>query len=245
MSRRTISHLVASAGIAVALTLASSSAPEARAVPVQARFAEDPRCDVLPAQPLSHELGNAAIFPPNEAIISDTQPVTFTVCVQNDGLANDWLVQMVNVSGIAWQDLFFVCDQGVTVGNADGTVADVALAPNVFTDAFRIDGTVTPGINNNLLFESGPVDEIFQPGETWRFAVSNFMALNAAGGFQPPRFNTPGVFAGSSPFGPNSTGNASILANPVPEPGLLGGALGLGAAALLLRRRARRACTGC
>jgi hypothetical protein len=240
MSRHTISHLIASAGIAVAAAFASSSTPEARAVPVLGLYAEDARCDQLPGQLLSHEIGNSVVFPNNEAINVGSQPVTFTVCVQNDGLANDWVVQMTNVSSTAWRDLFFVCDQGVIVGNSDGTVADVAVAPAVFTDAFRIDGTVTPGLNNNLLSESGPLDEIFQPGETWRFAVSNFMALTPAGTFSPPRFNSPGVFSGSSPIGPNSVGNASILANPVPEPGALGVALGIGAAALLMRRRSRR-----
>jgi hypothetical protein len=88
-----------------------------------------------------------------------------------------------------------------------------------------------------LFFESGPIDEILQPGEIWRFNVSNFMAITPAGGFQPPIFVTPGVFAGSSPFG-TTNGNASILANPVPEPGVI--SIVIGSAAAMLMRRPRR-----
>jgi hypothetical protein len=208
----------------------------AHAVPVAGQYLEDARCDPIPNQGLRHELGQQGPFPINEGLEINFQASTFTVCVPNDGLANDWNVQIRNVSGQAWKDLFFVVDAGTTFGNADGSIRDAVGAPNVFTDAMRIDGTVTLGVNNNLLFESGPVDEILQPGEIWRFNVSNFNNATAAGGFQPPIFITPGIFAGSSPFG-STNGNASILANPVPEPATV--SVLLGAAALLLRRPTR------
>lgn len=210
----------------------------ARAVPIVGQYIEDPRCDVVPTQGLRDELGQVGIFPANESLEINFQPTNQTVCVQNDGLANDWIVQIRNVSGQAWRDLFFVVDSGSTFGNADGSIRDVVGAPNVIADAMRIDGTVTLGVNNNLLFESGPVDEILQPGEIWRFNVSNFNNAGAAGGFQPPIFITPGRFAGSSPIG-TTNGNASILANPVPEPGVISLVLG-GAVAMLLRRPRRR-----
>jgi MYXO-CTERM domain-containing protein len=207
----------------------------ARAVPVNGQFIEDPRCDVVPSQFLTHELGQFGFFPINESFEWQFQPSNFTVCVPNDGLANDWNVQIRNTSGIPWMNLFFVVDVGSVYGNADGRLHDVNLAPGVFTDAMRIDGTVTAGVNNNLLFESGPVDEIFSPGEIWRFNVSNFnnnAALN-----NPPIFRSPGVFAGSSPVG-TAGGNASILAVPVPEPTTVSVAL-LGAGAALRHRRRR------
>jgi hypothetical protein len=122
------------------------------------------------------------------------------------------------------------------IGNADGNMIDIVGAPGVVTDAFRIDGTVTPGINNNLLFESGAVDEIFSPGETWRFNVSNFAG---PGGISPPPIlNTPGKFAGSDPIVVPPINTASILAIPVPEPATTSLIL-LGAGALLLRRPRR------
>jgi hypothetical protein len=160
------------------------------AVPITGVYNEDPRCDIVPSQTLTHELGEQQFFPVNESIAVQVSHATFTVCVPDDGIANDWIIQMTNTSGVAWQNLFFVADLGLTIGNADGNMIDVVGAPGVVTDAFRIDGTVTPGVNNNLLGESGAVDEIFSPGETWRFTVSNY--FDPAGTAPAPMFRNPG-----------------------------------------------------
>ena len=136
---------------------------------------------------------NALIFPINEGIVSVSQ-ANSTVCVPQDSTTlNDWIVQITNVSGIAWQNLFFCSNLGLTIGNADGLLMDVANAPGVVTDAFRIDGTVTfvPGGNNNLISEDGIQDEIFSNGETWCFNVSNFNNPNSTT-FPPVFLNTPG-----------------------------------------------------
>lgn len=207
------------------------------AVPVVAVYNEDPRCDPIISQTLSHELGEQQFFPINESFIPLVTPATFTVCVPDDLIQNDWIVQITNTSGQAWQNLFFVADLGLTIGNADGNMIDVINAPGVTTDAFRIDGTVTLGANNNLLGESGAVDEIFAPGETWRFNVSNY--FDPAGTAPPPQFRIPGKFAGSEPFVMPPFSTASIVATPVPEPSTLF-AIVLPAAALLMRRRSRR-----
>jgi len=228
-----------------ATTLAAASmisisqlAQTARAVPVLGIYHEDPRCDTLPNQTLTHELGEQQFFPINEAFAVNVNPATFTVCVPDDGIPNDWIVSITNVSGTAWKNLFFVADLGIKVGNADGSMEDAIGAPNVLSDAFRIDGTVTVGLNNNLLGESGPVDEIFQPGETWRFNVSNFAGPAGTAPF-PPIFRTPGQFAGSSPFVIPPISTASILAIPaVPEPTVIG-LIGCVTGALLLRRPRR------
>jgi hypothetical protein len=235
MNRNNLRNLITTASIASASLLLS--ARSASAVPINALYTDDPRCDAIPSQIPTHELGDLATFPQNEAIRMTPTPVTFTVCVQNDGLANDWVVDMINLSGQSWKNLFFVCDHNVTVGNADGSMQDTVGAPNILTDAFKIDGTVTPGINNNLLTESINADEIFQPGEIWRFAVSNYMAVDSTGVFQAPLNVTPGLFAGSTNF-PATPGNCSILASPVPEPGTMS-LVAIGASALLLRRRRR------
>lgn len=235
MNSSTLRKLVAATTITSGALLTSLCAS---AVPINGVYLDDARCDAIPNQALKHEIGDAAVFPINEGIIYTVSPAAFTVCVPNDGAPNDWIVNMTNVSGVAWRDLFFVTDLGVTVGNADGSVFDVAGAPGAITDAFRIDGTVTLGLNNNLLGESGAADEIFSPGETWRFNVSNFSPINTAG-FMPPIFITPGIFSGSSLF-PSTPGNASILANPVvPEPATM--SLLMVATAGLLLRRPRRA----
>lgn len=223
-----IMYLSAAAGLLTGAT-------PAQAVPVTGRYQDvAAACDLVPNQILTHELGDATTFPLNEAVVVNVAPVNFTVCVPNDGLANDWVVQIRNVSGQAWRDLFFVVDNGASVGNYDGELDDLALAPNVFSQAFKIDGTVTvTGMNDNLLFESGPVDEIFQPGEVWRFAVSNFN--NYAASNAPPIFTSPGRFSGSSPLGTFGS-TASILATPVPEPSA-GLALLVTSSFLLMRRR--------
>jgi hypothetical protein len=236
MTARAIRKLIASTAIASLAALVA--VPAARAVPVNGLYLEDARCDALPNQTLSHELGVSPPFPANESIIQFTStPAQTTVCVPNDGLANDWIVSIQNTSGLAWRDRYFECKQGATAGNADGTVVDLVGAPNVPTDAFKIDGTVTLGLNNNLLTETINPNEIFEPGEIWRFNVSNFMAIGPAGGFLSPNFATPGVFAGSWPV--DSVGNnASILAIPVPEPTTVG-AMIVATAALLMRRPRR------
>jgi hypothetical protein len=221
------------------LTLAATTALLAAAkvsyaVPVTAVYIEDQRCDTIPNQTLTHELGEQQFFPINESFAPVVSPATFTVCVQDDGIANDWIVQITNTSGIAWKDMFFVADLGLRVGNADGNMIDAVGQPGVVTDAFRIDSL---GINANLLAESGPADNVFQAGETWRFNVSNF--FDPAGLAPQPIFRLPGKFAGSEPY-PNAAGStASIVATPVPEPSTLF-AIALPAAALLMRRRSRR-----
>jgi hypothetical protein len=208
-------------------------ATDVAAVPVQGAYFEDPRCDPVPDQPLPHEIGETAVFPVDELI--DVLVFTGTpICVPDDGAPNDFLVSITNLSPFPYVNLFFVADEDVFVGNSDGVVADLAGAPGIVADAFRIDGTVTvTGLNDNLLFESLAINEIFEPGETWEFLVTNFVV--PAGGVPTPVFDSPGLFAGSSVGVPLS--NASILATQIPEPStalLLG--IGLSGLAFLRRR---------
>jgi PEP-CTERM motif len=210
------------------------TAPDtARAVPVTGSYVDDSRCDAVPSQSLGHEIGETTGFPLNERILVFVSQAYSYTCVGDDGAPNDFVVQMTNLSSFAYTDLFFVADDGILIGNADGTVEDVIGAPGIFADAFKIDGTVTVGANNPLMGESGTVNEIFEPGETWRFIVTNVVFPANI----PPSlvFDSVGGFAGSSAGFPAST--ASILANQVvPEPStaLL---VGLGFASLALARR--------
>jgi hypothetical protein len=211
-------------------------AGSARAVPVDGTYIEDPRCDFHPNQSLPHEIGEFT-FPIDErisSVVTTFQPI----CVGDDGIANDWLVEIRNLTPFPYINLFFVADRGGSVGNADGTVLDAADPLGIRTDAFRIDGTVTvTGVNDNLRFESIAVNEIFEPGERWQFVVANFFV--PAGAPATPLFDSPGGFAGTSSGFPPS--NASILATQVPEPSvalLLG--LGLSGLAFLRRRDATR-----
>jgi hypothetical protein len=215
-----------------ASVLAWCTAPTASAVPISGLYIEDARCDTLPNMNLSHELGDASTFPANEAILVFVSPTNTTICVPNDGIANDWNVQITNVSGQAWQDLYFVANANNGVGNADGSVLDLSNAAIPPSDAFRIDGTVTPGATNSLV-ESGIADEIFSPGETWRFMVSNFQ--HPSGVSPVPAFLSPGLFAGTASV--TTLDQASILANPVPEPATVAMLTVIGAGMVLRRRR--------
>src|SRR3954466_4888206 len=101
-------HQLLLAAAAVGLCAAA-----ARAVPVVGLYQDDARCDPIPNQGLTHEIGNAAIFPPNEAIIFQSTPVQQYICVQDDLIQNDWVVQMQNLSGVAWKNVFFVANHGL------------------------------------------------------------------------------------------------------------------------------------
>jgi len=233
MNRENVSKLIASVALGAALNFA---VPNAGAVPVTGVYTDDARLDNIPNQTLTHELGEQQFFPPNEAFSVFVSP-SVNYIVPDDGFLNDWNVQINNISGIAWTDLFFVADLGLTIGNADGVVIDVVNAPGVVVDAFKIDGTVTAGVNNSLQNESSTVDEIFSPGESWRFTVTNYHDPNF-GTIPPVLFRAPGIFAGSEPYVVPAISTANILANPVPEPTSV--ALIVLAAVVLTRRRRMR-----
>jgi hypothetical protein len=209
-----------------------ASASRVRATPVSGRFVNDARGDAIADQLLGREIGDVAMFPAIDAIAYHTHHYNQTIGIADDGVQNDWSVHITNVSGQSWINLYFVADLGVTIGNSDGKMEDQIGASGVFTDAFRIDAS---GTNANLLSESKTQDGILEPGEDWLFAVSNFgTGINQI----PPTLITPGIFAGSSTPGLTS-GNASILATPAPEPTALG-VVALITSALLRRPRHRR-----
>jgi hypothetical protein len=189
-------------------------AQAANAVSVTAPFVDDARCDPVLDQTLTHELGGPpfAVWPIDSTIAFGSISAP-PICAA--GPNPNWEVTITNFSPIAYTDLFFVADEGNTIGNADGTIFG--------QDAFRIDA-IGP-TNANLLFESIAADGIFDPFESWTFLVSDFLVTTGPSG--APFFGSFGV------AGPTTGGivsNASIVANPVPIPAavyLFGSALGL------------------
>jgi hypothetical protein len=223
MKRKSLQHVL-TAAISIALGAAVSNAD-----PVSGQFANDSRGDSIANIQLPRELGDSRFFQISDALIYHDHRVHFPV-PNDDGIANDWLVHITNVSGQAFQDLFFVADAGATIGNADGTVHDAIGAPGVWTDAFRIDSV---GTNANLIMESILADGILQSNEEWEFVVTNF---NTGVNSLVPTLTSPGVFSGSSPMQGIGGTNASILGVPVPEPSTLS-ILALMALASMRQRR--------
>ena len=190
------------------------NAGTALAVPVQAHYIDSTNCDSHGEQFPSHELGDAvSSFPLAELIQVSVQSGPI-VCVPDDGAPDDFLVTITNMGSVAYTDLFFVVDSGSTVGNFDGFIEDLMGPPGVFEQAFRIDGTVTLGLNDNLIFESMGINEIFEPGETWRFLVTNFIT--------PASLLPAPVFGSARPFAATSTSltrTASSGASPASKTG--------------------------
>jgi len=218
-------QIITNGTIGLVAAIAIAAVPAA-GYPVQGQFTNDPtHCDNPPDVLLTHELGDPAVFPIEEQVFIDAKLTSITVCAPDDGIANDWEIRMINLGTTYWQDVHFVADEATyfALGNWDGYISDLALpGPK---EAFRIDSL---GTNANLVYESGASDNILEPGEAWTWYLTNF-DYGAA-----PVFDSVGAFSWSSASGPPS--NASILANPVPEPATAA-VLVLGAATLLRRRR--------
>jgi len=186
-----------------------------------------------PGSATIHELGNAPAFPPDELIDSWTVGVDpYVPCPASDfpGVPNI-RVAMVNLTGKAWDTVYYVADWGLTfVSNMDEFVGQAGTAPPWL--AFKIDSL---GENTPLVLESMIADNIWQPGERWEFILQDYW--NSAGGLAH-QFGSMGIAAGSVgdniPGGVVSTG--SIL---VPEPawGFAGMALAGLVAVVILRRR--------
>jgi hypothetical protein len=185
--------------------------------------------DPLVLPNMVHELGDKPPFPDDEWIESSYTITQYTPCTQNPdnpGKPNIE-VSITNMTTTFWYDLHYVSD---ALQEADGTIVPETLLSNDdgFVNgglAFRIDWV---GANTPLVFESKTVDTIFEPGETWRFVIQDF--VSPPGG-PPAPFDSIGVGIGSSGF-PLSTG--SIIATPEPATLLV---LALGLIPALIRRR--------
>lgn len=223
-------------------------AGRAQALPIVGAVVNDPRCDPVNDR-LVEELGlhiaYGGPFPEHEGIYFSATATDQYVCVSDDGVANDWLVFITNLTGKSYGDgagrpLYFVANTGNTIGNSDGqadwSVPSIPVPAGGLADAFRINST---GVNDNLIYESFAPDQIFAPGETWGFLVTNFVTVG--GGALAPSFLSLGHSVGNT-VSTLGTGTASIVVG-VPEPSTwammaLAG-LGLGGMARSRRRTAR------
>ena len=182
-----------------------------QAVPTIVNYDDGPQ-DPLYVPSYVHELGNGPLFPDEELILSayegDTQHIP---CPQldNPDMPN-LVVSITNLTNQSWAELWYVADPETYLTNHDGWINGEL--------AFKIDNV---GLNTPLLFESMSPNLVFEPGETWLFAIQDYMNMFQ---LQPSLFGSIGV--GFSSAG-DLISSGSIIAVPVPIPAptaiLLGG----------------------
>ena len=197
-----------------------ASAGAAFAVPVTVTHNNSAACDPLFVPNDVHELGTAG-FPANESILASDAPTPLQACI--GGGAVETLVSITNVTGIDWDEVWYVTDPETTIANFDGTVNG--------EQAFRIDAV---GINAPLVAEIGGfLAGVFEAGETWDFIIEGYFNTF---GLTPSAFASVGLVGALSAGDSLSTG--SIIATPrtLPEPSAL---LFLAMGAALAARRAR------
>jgi len=195
--------------------------PAAFAIATATAFADTPPCDVLVGPSVLDELGFPATgFPAGEQLAATDGLVSNPVCLATKIFSQvDTQVRMQNLNSISFSDVWYVAEPGTTFTNDDGTINGM--------HAFQIDAV---GVNTPLISESITANGIFEPGEIWTFIVQDY--ANAAG-LAASSFTEIGVPSN----GPSSA--ASIVANPVPEPGTAS-LVAIGMIGLAAHRRARR-----
>jgi len=154
---------------------------QAFAVPTSGFIDNLPNCDFFPTElDFGDELGLGAAtdfgfgpfpFPPDEEITSLVQGTGSPVC----GGVVGTLIEITNLTPIAWHDVIYVADSDTSITNFDGTVDDFL--------AFRIDSVACDpvGTHHPLISESITSDCIFEPGETWVFVLDDYVNVNIAG----------------------------------------------------------------
>lgn len=196
------------------------------AVPVKVSHEDLPECDVLWVPEHVDELGigqNTAVpgtvggpFPPDEEIAAFGEEIARPACSATDNPAMpNKVLSITNLTSPArsFKELWYVGNPNTYLSNLDGLVYQQGAEDLGYGLAFRID---TIGSNRPLIGETGVANGIFEPGETWKLVVQDFVS----GGPTPGVADLASIgVAGGSLLGGDSSG--SIIGVPVPEPSTL------------------------
>ena len=157
------------------------------------------------------ELGTSAPFhSADEGITASASQFSDLACPSSADptVGMQILLSITNSTNRTFTDLWYVADPETSISNIDGKIN--------FNSAFKIDGTVTVNLNNPLISESIFTDELFSPGETWKFIIDGYFNAVSA---PASHLGSIGVGVDSAEAGitiPVSTGSVIAL---VPEPG--------------------------
>ena len=221
----------------IATTLAALLAAvssQAYAVPTQMVHIDTPQCDPLFIPDDVHEIGDVAVFPSDEALFSTfLNQTSASACpASDDPTVPNVVVDIRNLSGIVWEEVWYVADPDTTISNYDGEANDAGFAP--LQEAFRIDYDISDptGGNHALIFESNTPDGIWEIGESWQFIIQDYTNLS---GLSASDLNSIGVGNASANLGINDSSGSIIAVTKVPEPASLA-LLTIGGLAALRRR---------
>lgn len=203
-----------------ALTLVSLLTSSLFALPVNVVHVDTPDCDPLFIPNMDvHEIGDVGVFPSDEALFATDQGVSsFGPCPPtNSPNIADPIVEIRNLSGRDWIEVWYVANPETTITNFDGEANDAAFAP--LNEAFRIDNDIKDpgGIHHPLIFESMTPDGIWEAGESWRFILQDY--TNSLG-YLPSAINSLGVGSASAvgPVGSITSSGSIIGITEIPEP---------------------------
>ena len=185
----TTRSMFVSVSIAALVLMAAGSV---HALPTQVVHVNTPDCDPLFIPTDVEEIGDFTVFPADESLdAQDLGQSPIIPCpANNDTLIPDVVVDMRNLTGRKWSEVWYVANPDTSISNFDGIANDAAFPLGHF--AFRIDRFASDplGGHHPLIAESGTPDGIWEIGESWTFVLQDY---GNALGLGPDKIDSLGI----------------------------------------------------